>query len=62
MSYDDGMTETPIFISPKQLASILDVSLRTVHRYLANGTVESVKVGGLRKINRVETLTKLGLL
>lgn len=62
MSYDGIMTETPIFISPKELAAILDVHLRTVYRYLAEGTVESIKVGGLRKINKMETLKKLGMI
>lgn len=67
MSYSGRMTDLDTitahtWISPQELAELLNVHLRTIYRYLENGTVTSAKVGGRHKINVGETLTKLGLI
>jgi excisionase family DNA binding protein len=37
-------------LRPRQIAEQLDVSLRTVRRWIANGTLPSVKIGGVRLV------------
>lgn len=58
------MNNSPLssYVSPQGLAALLNVHLRTIYRWLANGTVDSTKVGGRRMIHKEQTLKKLGLL
>jgi excisionase family DNA binding protein len=43
-------TESPLLVSPRRAAQQLDVTTRTVHRLIASGRLETVKVGRSRRI------------
>jgi excisionase family DNA binding protein len=40
----------PLLISPRRAAQLLDVTTRTIHRLIASGRLETVKVGRSRRI------------
>ncbi len=44
---------TPAFLRPRQIAALLSVTERTVRRWIADGTLPSVKLGGARLVARV---------
>ncbi len=41
------------FLRPRQIAELLSVTERTVRRWIADGTLPSVKLGGARLVARV---------
>ena len=41
------------FLRPREIAEWLDVTERTVRRWIADGTLPSVKLGGARLVARV---------
>ncbi len=50
----------PAFLRPRQIAELLDVTERTVRRWIADGTLPSVKLGGARLIARATLEQQLG--
>ena len=50
----------PAFLRPRLVAELLDVTERTVRRWIADGTLPSVKVGGARLIARTTLEQQLG--
>jgi len=40
------------FFAPKEVASLLRVSVRTVERWIANGTLPVYEIGGTVRISR----------
>ena len=50
----------PAFLRPRSVAELLDVTERTVRRWIADGTLPSVKLGGARLIARATLEQKLG--
>ncbi len=42
----------PAFLRPRQIAELLSVTERTVRRWIADGTLPSVKLGGARLVAR----------
>ncbi len=42
----------PAFLRPRQIAELLDVTERTIRRWIADGTLSSVKLGGARLVAR----------
>ncbi len=51
---------SPAFLRPRLVAELLDVTERTVRRWIADGTLPSVKVGGARLIARTTLEQQLG--
>ena len=41
------------FLRPRQIAELLGVTERTIRRWIADGTLPSVKLGGARLVARV---------
>ena len=39
-----------ILLTLKEVAARLNVSVRTVNRYISDGTLPSIKIGGLRRV------------
>ena len=50
----------PAFLRPRLVAALLDVTERTVRRWIADGTLPSVKLGGARLIARATLEQQLG--
>ncbi len=50
----------PAFLRPRLVAELLDVTERTVRRWIADGTLSSVKLGGARLIARATLEQQLG--
>ncbi len=48
------------FLRPRQIAEMLGVTERTVRRWIADGTLPSVKLGGARLVARVTLEQRLG--
>jgi len=48
------MTDTPHFLRARDIARLMGVSLRTVRRWIAEETLASVKLGGVRLVARKE--------
>ena len=48
------------FLRPRQIASLLGVTERTVRRWIADGTLPSVKLGGARLVARTTLERRLG--
>jgi excisionase family DNA binding protein len=48
--YSDAAPEPPLLVSVNRAARELDVTTRTIHRLVSNGTLESVRVGRSRRI------------
>ena len=46
------MTDAPDFLRAGGIARLADVSVRTVRRWIADGTLPSVKVRGVRLVPR----------
>ena len=46
------MTDRPDFLRASGIARLADVSVRTVRRWIAEGTLPSVKVRGVRLVPR----------
>jgi excisionase family DNA binding protein len=58
----DQTTSDPVeLLTPNELAAMLKVHLRTVMRYLADGRVPSIKIGGARRIEKNAAFKALGL-
>ena len=51
---------SPAFLRARSVAELLDVTERTVRRWIADGTLPSVKVGGARLIARATLEQRLG--
>ncbi len=51
---------SPAFLRPRLVAELLDVTERTVRRWIADETLPSVKVGGARLIARATLEQQLG--
>lgn len=51
---------SPAYLRPRLVAELLDVAERTVRRWIADGTLPSVKVGGARLIARTTLEQRLG--
>jgi excisionase family DNA binding protein len=51
---------SPAFLRPRLVAKLLDVTERTVRRWIADETLPSVKVGGARLIARATLEQQLG--
>jgi excisionase family DNA binding protein len=47
------------YVSPAQIAEHLDVHLRTVRRWIASGTLPSVRIGGVRRVAEADLLQVL---
>ncbi len=52
---------SPAFLRPRLVSELLDVTERTVRRWIADGTLPSVKVGGARLIARTTLEQQLGI-
>jgi excisionase family DNA binding protein len=50
---------TKRFLRAAEIAEQLDVSLRTVRRWIADGTLPSVKIGGVRLVAEEDLLRRL---
>ncbi len=50
----------PAFLRPRQIAELLDITERTVRRWIANGTLPSAKLGGARLVARATLEQRLG--
>ncbi len=50
----------PAFLRPRLVAELLDVTERTVRRWIADETLPSVKLGGARLIARATLEQQLG--
>ena len=48
------------FLRPRQIAELLSVTERTVRRWIAEGTLPSVKLGGARLVARATLERRLG--
>ena len=48
------------FLRPRQIAEMLGVTERTVRRWIADGTLTSVKLGGARLVSRSTLEQRLG--
>jgi len=48
------------FLRPRQIAEMLGVTERTVRRWIADGTLPSVKLGGARLVALVTLEQRLG--
>ena len=48
------------FLRPRQIAEMLGVTERTVRRWIAEGTLPSVKLGGARLVARATLAQRLG--
>ena len=48
------------FLRPRQIAEMLGVTERTVRRWIADGTLPSVKLGGARLVARATLERRLG--
>ncbi len=48
------------FLRPRQIAELLGVTERTVRRWIADGILPSVKLGGARLVARVTLQQRLG--
>ena len=51
---------TGAFLRPRQIAEMLGVTERTVLRWIADGTLPSVKLGGARLVARTTLERRLG--
>ena len=51
---------TAAFLRPRQIAEMLGVTERTVRRWIADGTLPSVKLGGARLVARTTLERRLG--
>ena len=51
---------TGAFLRPRQIAEMLGVTERTVRRWIADGTLPSVKLGGARLVARTTLERRLG--
>ena len=50
------------FLRPRQIAEVLGVTERTIRRWIADGTLPSVKLGGARLVARATLEQRLGVL
>lgn len=50
----------PAFLRPRQIAELLNVTERTVRRWIADGKIPSVKLGGARLVARATLEQRLG--
>ena len=50
----------PAFLRPRQIAELLNVTERTVRRWIADGKIPSVKLGGARLVARATLERRLG--
>ncbi len=50
----------PAFLRPRQIAELLGVTERSIRRWIADGTLPSVKLGGARLVARVTLEQRLG--
>ena len=50
--------KSEVYLSPKQVAEILDVSLTTLWRYSKSGYLKPLEVGGKRKYRKSEVVAK----
>ncbi len=50
----------PAFLRPRQIAELLSVTERTVRRWIADGKIPSVKLGGARLVARATLERRLG--
>jgi excisionase family DNA binding protein len=48
----------PLLIAPKKVQELLDVSRPTVERWIADGKLESVKIGRARRV-RLDSVMRL---
>ncbi len=48
------------FLRPRQIAEMLGVTERTIRRWIADGTLPSVKLGGARLVARATLEQRLG--
>ena len=48
------------FLRPRQIAELLGVTERTIRRWIADGTLPSVKLGGARLVARTTLERRLG--
>ncbi len=48
------------FLRPRRIAEVLGVTERTIRRWIADGTLPSVKLGGARLVARVTLEQQLG--
>ncbi len=49
-----------VFLRPRQIAELLGITERTVRRWIAEGTLPSVKLGGARLVARSTLAQRLG--
>ncbi len=50
----------PAFLRPRRIAELLDVTERTVRRWIADETLPSVKLGGARRVAQATLEQRLG--
>ena len=49
----------PSYLRARQIAELLGVNVRTVRRWIADGTISSVKIGGARLVAETDLLRLL---
>jgi len=57
-----GSVQDGTYVTMREMAAFLNLGYRTIQRYVSEGRIVSVKVGGKRYINKHESLVALGLL
>ena len=48
------MSEGPLYLRARDIASVTGVDIRTVRRWIANGDLPSIKLGGARLVARTD--------
>ncbi len=51
----------PAFLRPRRIAELLDVTERSVRRWLSDGTLPSCRLGGARLVARTTLEQRLGV-
>ena len=50
----------PAYLSPRQIAEGLSMSRRQVYRWINKGELDSVKIGGSRRVSEEQLARKVG--
>ena len=53
------MSERPAYLRAPEIAALLGLSVRTVRRWIEDGTLPSLKLGGARLVAEADLLTRL---
>lgn len=50
----------PAFVSPKQIADALDITRRTVYRWIERGEISTTQIGTLHRVSADQLAEKVG--